>query len=126
MYSAFACHASPATNAGAPASAVAAPPLMTKMPPFGGALPLELPPSPSNTTPPPNANVVGVFRPEATSWTGLPFAEVGGGGPPAACATATNTAATSAPAPASMERRLNTDEPPRFVIWPQNPSRLPP
>src|SRR4029077_18678505 len=60
----------------------------TYTPPFGGAEPSELPPSPTNTLPSPKANDVGVFSPEATSSILCPLVETGrGGGPELALAT---------------------------------------
>src|SRR5690348_10385417 len=81
MYSVPLCQTRPATNAGEWASGMAAWFLSTNTPPFGGLFPLDCwPPSPSNTWPAPNANEVGVWTPAATSSTGFPFEDFGGGG----------------------------------------------
>jgi hypothetical protein len=47
---------------------------------LGGWEPSELPPSPSKTLPSPNANDVGVLRPDANNCTVWPFVETGSGG----------------------------------------------
>src|SRR5690349_18218630 len=96
-YSVPSCQTNPATKSGEPAKRVPCPPFSRNTPPgagFGGSEP----PSPSNTLPPPKANEVGVESPLATSLTGLPFVDVGGGGPAAtAVAAATPDAASATP-----------------------------
>ena len=51
---------------GDPGINVPVPFFSTNTPPFGTLL-VSAPPSPSNTLPPPKANDVGVWRPDATS-----------------------------------------------------------
>src|SRR4029077_4859963 len=81
----------------------------TYTPPFGGAEPWELPPSPTNTLPSPKANDVGVFSPEATSSTLCPLVETGGGGgpEPALTAGATRAKVRASARPAAAIMRLD-------------------
>src|ERR1700722_20123069 len=113
MYSLPWCQATPATNLSRLPIFTAWPFLSTYTPPFGGAEPSELPPSPTNTLPSPKANDVGVFSPDATSSTLWPLVETGGGGPELALATGAPSAkARAAARPSTPNTRLNMTTPP--------------
>src|SRR6476469_6207324 len=95
--------------------------LSTQTPPTGFGL-SSLPNPATNTCPAPNANVVGVGTPRATTVTAWPPTAFGGGGGPfAAKAVETSTKAPATPTPAADLRRIILSPSPRLEL-PARPS----